>query len=280
MRQYYFILADSELELIPSEIVNERCVLNNARARGKAPEKILLDASHHHPAFGKIRESDRRGRPDIPHFFLMLCLDSDLSVQGRLRAFVHTRNNDVIAVNPETRLPPNYPRFVGLIETLYEKQVVPSAENALLELRQGVTVETLVSALKPDEVIVLDTNGEKTDSFAEKMVELKGDRIAIIVGGFSKGTFRSDMSKLKPKRYSLGDRMMKVWTVTAKVLCSVDVSEKYGDLLASKKPKPAKGKAHSDEAAGPSSEASPKTTKPAKAKAPSKPRPARKKKAE
>ena len=253
-RQYFFVLADTELELIPQEIVNERCVLNNARARGKAPEKMLLDASHHHPAFGKLRESDRRGRPDIPHFFLMLCLDSDLSVAGRLRAFVHTRNNDVIAVNPETRLPPNYPRFVGLIETLYEKQVVPSAENALLELRNGVTLDTLVGALKPDAVVVLETSGEKTDLLAGKIAEIEGERVVVIIGGFSKGTFKSDLSKLKPKRYSLGDRMMKVWTVTAKVLCSIDISEKHADLLAPKKP--------------------------AKVKAPSKPRPVRKKKAE
>ncbi len=252
-RQFFFVLADSELELIPQDILGERCVLNNARARGTAPEKILLDASHHHPAFTKMRESDRRGRPDITHFFLMLCLDSDLSVEGRLRAFVHTRNNDVIAVNPETRLPPNYPRFVGLIETLYEQQVVPSAENALLELRHGVTLDTLVSALKPDEIVVLDTSGEKTVTLAEKMVDLKGERVVVIIGGFSKGTFKSDLSKLKPKpqRYSLGDRMMKVWTVTAKVLCSIDLSEKHADAL-----------------------------RPKKAKAPSKPRPARKKKAE
>ncbi|MBE3050323.1 16S rRNA methyltransferase, partial [Candidatus Bathyarchaeota archaeon] len=33
-------MADSELELVPPEIVNERCILNNARARGEAPEKI------------------------------------------------------------------------------------------------------------------------------------------------------------------------------------------------------------------------------------------------
>lgn len=268
-KQYFFILADTELELIPPEIVGDRCVLNNARARGKAPEKMLLDASHHHPAFGKLKESERRGRPDIPHFFLMLCLDSDLSSDGRLRAFVHTRNNDVIAVNPETRLPPNYPRFVGLIETLYEKQVVPSAENALLELRNGVSLETLVTALKPDEVIVLDPGGEKATVLAEKMVEIKGDRIVVIVGGFSKGSFRSDLSKLKPKRYSLGDRMMKVWTVTAKVLCSIDFSEKHSALAEPKKP--AKAKA----AAVPKAAKAPK-----EAKAPSKPRPARKKKAE
>ncbi len=257
MRQYFFILADAELELVPPEILNERCILNNARARGKAPEKILLDASHHHPAFGKLKDSDRRGRPDITHFFLMLCLDSDLSFEKRLRAFVHTRNNDVIAVNPETRLPPNYPRFVGLIETLYEKQVVPSAENALLELRQGVTLDTLVSALKPDAVVVLDGNGEKVDALPDRVREIEGERVVVIIGGFSKGNFRTDLGRIKPapKRYSLGDRMMKVWTVTAKVLCSVDMSEKYGAA-----PEPA--------------------PKPKKARAPSKPRPVRKKKAE
>lgn len=264
-RQYFLVLADSELELIPEELLRERCILNNARARGKAPEKILLDASHHHPAFARLKDSERRGRPDITHFFLMLCLDSDLSAQGRLRAFVHTRNDCVIAVNPETRLPPNYPRFVGLVETLFEKEVVPSAENALLELRRGVPLQTLVKALKPDDVIVLDPNGEKTDSLPEKLVELKGDRVAIILGGFSKGTFRSDLTGLAPKRYCLGDRMMKVWTITSKVLCSADMSERYGDVLEPKaKPKP---------------KARPKA-KPEKVKAPSRPRPARKKKAE
>jgi len=238
-KQYFFILADAELELIPNEILRERCILNSARSRGKAPDRMLLDASHHHPAFGKLRDSERRGRPDISHFFLMLCLDSDPSVEGRLRVFVHTRNNDVIAVNPETRLPPNYPRFVGLIETVFEKQIVPSAENPLLELRQNVSLETLVGALKPDEIVVLDSMGEETKMFAEKFAEIKGERIVVIMGGFSKGTFRSDLSKLKPKPkvYSLGQRLMKVWTVTSKTLCAVELSEKL-ELLATSKPKP------------------------------------------
>ena len=86
MRQYFLILADSELEPMPREIINERAIINNARMRGKAPEKILLDASHHHPAFGKLPDSERRGRPDLVHYFLMLCIDSDLSAEGRLKA--------------------------------------------------------------------------------------------------------------------------------------------------------------------------------------------------
>ena len=237
MTQYFFILADSELELVPQEIVNERCVLNNARARGKMPEKILLDASHHHPAFGKLPDSERRGRPDLIHFFLMLCIDSDLTAEGKLRVFVHTRNNDVIAVNPETRLPPHYPRFVGLIESLYEQRVVPSKENPLLELRQGVPLDVLVNALKPDAVVVMTQAGEEMP-LAEKMAGIKGERVVVIIGGFSKGDFKSDLSKLNPVNISLGKRMLKVWTVTSKVLAGIEQASKMPEVTPPKPSKP------------------------------------------
>ncbi len=237
MTQYFFILADSELELVPKEIVNERCIINNARARGKAPEKILLDASHHHPAFGKLPDSERRGRPDIVHFFLMLCTDSDLSAAGKLRAFVHTRNNDVIAVNPETRLPAHYPRFVGLIESLYEQRVVPSREKALLELRDNVSLETLVNALKPDEIIVMAPEGEQVPLY-EQFATVKGERVAVIIGGFSKGDYRSDLSKLKHTKISLGPRLLKVWTVTAKTLSAIDYASAAGEVTPPKPSKP------------------------------------------
>ena len=237
MTQYFFILADSELELVPQESVNERCVLNNARARGKMPEKILLDASHHHPAFGKLPDSERRGRPDLIHFFLMLCIDSDLTAEGKLRVFVHTRNNDVIAVNPETRLPPHYPRFVGLIESLYEQRVVPSKENPLLELRQGVPLDVLVNALKPDAVVVMTQAGEEMP-LAEKMAGIKGERVVVIIGGFSKGDFKSDLSKLNPVNISLGKRMLKVWTVTSKVLAGIEQASKMPEVTPPKPSKP------------------------------------------
>jgi rRNA small subunit pseudouridine methyltransferase Nep1 len=224
VRQYFLILADAELELVPTRIVRERCVLNSARARNKIPEKMILDASHHHPAFGKLPNGERRGRPDITHMFLLLSLDSDVNAEGRLRIFVHTRNDDVIAVNPETRLPPNYIRFIGLMEQLFEQQVVPSRENALLELRQNVPLDMLVNALKPDSIIVLDPDGDKTP-LQEGIASAKGERLVVIMGGFSKGTFKTDMRKLKAKHICLGDRMLKVWTVASKALRAFEFAE-------------------------------------------------------
>ncbi len=237
MRQYFLILADAELELVPTRIVGERCVLNSARARNKVPEKMMLDASHHHPAFGKLPDGDRRGRPDIAHMFLLLSLDSDVNAEGRLRVFIHTRNDDVVAVKPETRLPPNYIRFVGLIEQLFDQHVVPSRENALLELRQKVPLATLVEALKPDSVIVLDPAGERTP-LEGAIASAEGERVVIIMGGFSKGTFSSDMRKLKARRISLGERMLKVWTVSSKALRALEA----GESVPEPSPKPTKKK--------------------------------------
>lgn len=235
MTQFYIIIADSELELVPEAIHDERSVQTNARARGKHPGKILLDASHHHPAFGRLPEAERRGRPDIVHFCMLLCLDSSLSVEGNLKVFVHTRNDDVIAVKPETRLPPHYIRFIGLIESLYEQRVVPSRENALLELRQGVTLEALVGALKPDQVLVLEQDGAEV-SPGEKLVDPKAERVVVIVGGFSKGKFRSDISKLNPMIISFGKRPMKAWTAVSRLLCSIECASKGAAAEASPEP--------------------------------------------
>lgn len=238
MTQYFMILADTELELVPKELLGERCILNNARARGKPPEKILLDASHHHPAFAKIPESERRGRPDIAHFFLLLCLDSDISAQGNLRVFVHTRNDDVIAVNPETRLPPHYPRFVGLIESLYEQRVVPSKDNPLLELRQGISLARLIEALKPDETIIFTPAGEELP-LLEKFSSIKAERVAIVIGGFSKGDFRSDISKIKATRISMGKRMLKAFTVTSRVLAAMELAQRAQQITPTEAAPPA-----------------------------------------
>ena len=57
------VIAEAELELVPEEALNERCVIESAKKRGKKPEEILLDSSYHHKA--EICRSGRRGRPDI-----------------------------------------------------------------------------------------------------------------------------------------------------------------------------------------------------------------------
>ncbi|HYT17864.1 MAG TPA: 16S rRNA methyltransferase, partial [Thermoplasmata archaeon] len=108
------VLADSELELVPPSIAGHPAIRTSARKRGRSPTSILLDSSLHHPALKGVPDGERRGRPDLVHGFVLLCLDSIVNQEGRLTTIVHTRHDDVLRFAPQTRIPRNYARFVGL----------------------------------------------------------------------------------------------------------------------------------------------------------------------
>ncbi|RDE15127.1 MAG: 16S rRNA methyltransferase, partial [Candidatus Thorarchaeota archaeon] len=61
----HVILLDCALELVPSEISSFKEVQKQAGRRGKKPNEILLDQTHHGRAMTKLDRADRRGRPDI-----------------------------------------------------------------------------------------------------------------------------------------------------------------------------------------------------------------------
>ncbi len=65
----------------------------------------------------------------------------------------------MIYVNPETRLPRNYNRFLGLMESLFKNRVVPK-DLALLRLEEK-TLKELVEEINPDGVFVMH-EGRKT----------------------------------------------------------------------------------------------------------------------
>src|SRR5213593_1896035 len=140
------ILADTELERVPTAIQRHPSVRASARRRGKSPTSVLLDSSFHHAALEKVPEGERRGRPDIAHIVLVVALDSILNLEGGLRLFIHTRNDEVIQFAPETRIPKNYTRFVGLMEDLFEKGEVPD-EKPLIRMDREVTLAQLLAKL-------------------------------------------------------------------------------------------------------------------------------------
>ena len=94
------VLADTELERVPAAIQRHPSVRASARRRGKSPTSVLLDSSFHHAALEKVPEGERRGRPDIAHIVLVVALDSILNLEGGLRLFIHTRNDEVIQFAP------------------------------------------------------------------------------------------------------------------------------------------------------------------------------------
>lgn len=208
------VLADSELEIVPAAIAGHPAVRTSAKKRGRSPTTILLDSSLHHPALKKFPEGERRGRPDIAHLFVLLALDSVLNAQGQLRTIVHTRNDDVIRIDPTTRIPKNYPRFVGLIEDLFLKGAVPE-DKPLLTLERGVPLERLLAGFSAPKWVFKE-GGEPVNLWTE-FAKLEGDLVGV-VGGFPHGDFRSPVAKLCDRVVSIHEEPLRAWTVTSEIL--------------------------------------------------------------
>ena len=117
----HICLVESGLELVPKEISKHPLIRRYAKKRGKKPSKVLLDISFHYHAMKNLKDFNKRGRPDIVHFCLLEALGSPLNKMALLRIYVHTYDGKVVFIDPSTRIPKNYIRFVGLMEQLLDK---------------------------------------------------------------------------------------------------------------------------------------------------------------
>jgi rRNA small subunit pseudouridine methyltransferase Nep1 len=213
-------LVDSELERVPRAIASHPAVRSSAHRRDKQPTSMLLDANLHHSAMNKLPQAQRRGRPDLVHYFLLTALESVLNKRGMLRVYVHTRNDELITIDPATRLPKNYPRFVGLMESLFEKGSVPSREDPLLKLHPGYKFKKCLEAIPYSRMVVLSEEGERV-SLCPYLSGAQDDLLCVI-GGFSMGDFNSDVRGEADSVISIYEESLTVWTVASELIVNYE----------------------------------------------------------
>ena len=207
------IIADAELELVPEEIARRPAVRISAGRRNRKAEECLLDSSMHHSAMKGLKDAERRGRPDIVHFCLLLALDSSINSSGKLKTFVHTRNNTVIEFDRTTRLPRNYGRFTGLMEELLLSGRIGTEDRTLASTRE-MSLPVLVSELGVPAFIF-----SRSGAHDRKLSDLSSDAGAtLIVGGFPHGDFNSDTSKFRHETLSLSGERLMAWTAVSLIL--------------------------------------------------------------
>lgn len=213
----HLVIAEAELELVPESIIDHPSVINYARRRGKRPEEVLLDSTYHHSALRKLEDGERRGRPDIVHICLLNALESIANKEGLLRVYVHTRNDEVIYIKPETRIPRNYNRFVGLMESLFKKGAVPEGLE-LLRIEEK-NLDDLISEVGPDEVFVMHESGQRMrpHEFGKLLSEFENP--LVVVGGFPHGDFKRNIPSRKISLYQ--DPLM-AWTVVNEVIINFE----------------------------------------------------------
>jgi rRNA small subunit pseudouridine methyltransferase Nep1 len=194
------ILADSELEPVPDEVRDPA-----------ACSLPILDAYFHRELIKKLPEGSRRGRPDIVHSSLLLCQTTAPFREGKQRVFIHTRHDKVIAVSPGAEAAPNYIKFLFDMDALLKGEKVPGYDLTDRSLPR------LMSDLRPDRIMALTPNGQEI-SLQQYFHDYSGRSLAVVIGGFPEGDFKSPVYELADDQISLGPRLMRVPEVVATVL--------------------------------------------------------------
>jgi len=214
------IFVETELETIPLSIQQHSQVKAYAEKRRRPAAHLILDATYHYHSMRKLPDWKRRGRPDIIHRCLLLALDSWANHQGLLDIYIHTRNDEIIHVDPLVRLPKHYHRFLGLFEQLFEQKTISSESTTFLSIEKQ-TLDSFVKTFSQPSFL-LSEQGKPCrliDFFHEKI----HSHCIIGIGAFPHGDFQ------KANRYfdeclSVGSISYSASTVTAKALFSFEES--------------------------------------------------------
>ena len=165
----------------------------------------------------KLEQNEKRGRPDIVHFSLLEALGSPLNKEGLLQTYVHSIKNYVISVNPKTRLPRNYDRFLGLMEQLFELGRAPPTGQTLLKL-EAQTLPQLLHNIAATHVIALSRRGSP-QTLEESVSRLSAEKMpVVIIGAFPHGHFNEATIKLADRLICVDTEMLEAWTMTSRII--------------------------------------------------------------
>lgn len=214
------LLAESGLELMPPELARHPKVVARAKQRKRAPEQLVLDQAHDHDAMRALPDAGRRGRPDIVHFFLLLAQDSLLNQRGRLRVLVHTRDDGLVRVRPDTRIMRNQAKFVQLAEDLLRQGQVP-LEDPLLTLERGRSLASVLDEC-PRPWVLLDEAGALARSSRFEALARRHDDLTVVLGGFARGDFAQVDRTRFDHVVRVADEALSAWTALVPVLAGLE----------------------------------------------------------
>jgi rRNA small subunit pseudouridine methyltransferase Nep1 len=208
-----FVLAESALELVPKEIRKLPAISSDARRRQKDASEILLDRSFHHSAMARLKDSEKRGRPDLVHGALLTITGTPLYLEGKVRMFVHTYDDVVVEIAPKTRIPKSYFRFRGLME-----KVLLGEGDKLVRARPSKITDLVRKTVAPDITMGLSVQGRQMelDDVAGRL--MSADNPCVIVGGFPHGHFTAETLSVVDELVRIHEMPLEAHVVTSRLL--------------------------------------------------------------
>ena len=218
------VLAESALELVPKEIRRHPSVVNDSKRRGREASEIVLDRSFHHAAMARLKDSEKRGRPDLVHVALLSATGTPLYQDGSARVFVHTFDDLVLEIAPKTRIPKNYLRFRGLME----EALVERPGSGLVQVRH-MDVRELARRLGSGPVVGLSVQGKETEigELARSVAAAKEP--VMLVGGFPRGHFSPETLGALDQLVRIHPKPLEAHVVVSRVLYEVEKLSRLND---------------------------------------------------
>lgn len=215
---------ETALELVPPEIIQHPAVKRNAKRRGKRPEESLLDRSLHHYAMNKLENSEKRGRPDIFQYCLLLAFGSPLNRQGQLRVCANTLQGYSIRIDRQTRPPRDGIRFNGLMEQLFLNGKVPAdSVNPLMTLKREKLAK-LKESIEPSKTIALTSHGESSSFHGVSSMLALEDNPLVLIGAYPNGPMDEATLSVADEVYSVHSEPLEAWTVTSRIIYEYEKS--------------------------------------------------------
>lgn len=227
--QISIILAESGIEIIPKELMNNNLILNYLKKAGKSADEVLLDKSYHYIAMRKEKIDSlwKRGRPDIVHICLMSILSTPLYLQSLVNVYVHTIDNKVILIGKQVRIPKSFRRFEGLMIKLFqEKEIKGNIEDGnrdqyLLKIEQNMTFENLLSRIiQPNKVIGFSSTGilKNLKTIVNENINIDNKKIVFVIGGFPNGEFSQSTRERFHMTYAITNERLEAHVVISRLM--------------------------------------------------------------
>ncbi|RWS06471.1 ribosomal RNA small subunit methyltransferase NEP1-like protein [Dinothrombium tinctorium] len=145
----------------------------------------LLNCDDHMNQIRKYKKDPAFCRPDITHQCLLMLFDSPLNRAGLLQVFIHTQQNVLIEIDPQTRLPRTFKRFANLMVQLLHKLGIRSTNgpNKLLRvIKNPITSHLPVGCRK------IGTSFQSKKLVHPKdLVPTDENPVAIVIGAMAHG---------------------------------------------------------------------------------------------
>lgn len=201
-----FLLADTELQLIPPEMQRDRGIIKLCEDEGKDPAHCLLNYSLHREFIEHYypHKSNRIGKLHIPYLFVRMNEESMLNSQHKMDYAIHTKEGFILERKDLAKF------------TSYE-DFISGVEKLLLDEKRRRDINDYIDEQGYKNVVVLHPAGIRVN-------EIPMDSI-FIIGGFAEGDYLSNLSRFR--KVQLFSRELTVPAVLEIIHCSIIAS---GDL--------------------------------------------------